>query len=616
MSNFPQHRAMHDAGTFTAPAIHGAHNHGSHAHAHGHLHPQSAMTGQYAPCPYEDKVTKDGTTARMVLLFLRELLDQLSVAEQPQQSYGCPMTRCHRSFVAPLQVIQHLLSCPELANGEFDCDKCCTSHSFPTNEKDWSQWMGWRSQQCLQIQRKRSLGSKMKDFALRKKDPSRKQNPAFDSHFKNASAMDTRPSTATSDAPSTTFTNRGFQQHVGFPGQHGQGPHLPGFADLHKSGVPSDLPEVDSHMFWHGFNNSASGLPSTVSSIALSSMDDNPSERLSQNTSQSTLFNPPLGHYQSPGSSSQAPDGISASQQPYMFPTQMSFDHGLTSLPGHAPASSAMCIDNPLPLPRSPISPADPRSPASNSSSSWWRPKVEADTSRPTPPTSGPDSHFPLSTGIIDALPSGVNSGLTSPTSPNAAGSPYYQLQSQTTQSMSRALSQESMEGSMPTTFGTPIPERSGSGSLTPRAESQPQHTHQHQHVHQHSHAGSTPGKPSTESSIEDLVCDECQWKPRGVRENLKGYLRKHKNTHKGVRLACDIPGCVKTFSRLDNLKKHKKDKHGIEDTGGSIPAKRVAGDMSETGEPDAEVKRPATVESEIRGVTEDYSMLWPALHF
>jgi hypothetical protein len=100
------------------------------------------------------------------------------------------------------------------------------------------------------------------------------------------------------------------------------------------------------------------------------------------------------------------------------------------------------------------------------------------------------------------------------------------------------------------------------------------------------------------------------------VRENLKGYLRKHKNTHKGVRLSCDVPECVKTFSRLDNLKKHKKDKHGIEDTGGSVPAKRVADGVAEVIEEEAELKRPGTVESELRAVTEDYSTLWPALHF
>ncbi|KAG7292148.1 hypothetical protein NEMBOFW57_002183 [Staphylotrichum longicolle] len=242
---------MHDAGPFNA-AIHSGHHHGSHA-----VHHQLPVTGHYhAPCPYEDKVTKDGTTARMVLLFLRELLEQLSVAEHAQQSYGCPMTKCHKTFAAPLQVIQHLLSCPELPSGEFDCDKCSTSHSFPTNEKDWSQWMGFRfphSMHAGPIQRKRSLGSKMKDFALRKKDPSRKQNPGFDPHFRTASAMDTRPSTAASEAPTTSFTSRVLQHHVVFPGQPVQGSG-PDYSTLQKPVLHTGLPEVDGSMFWPGFN--------------------------------------------------------------------------------------------------------------------------------------------------------------------------------------------------------------------------------------------------------------------------------------------------------------------------------------------------------------------------
>ena len=62
----------------------------------------------------------------------------------------------------------------------------------------------------------------------------------------------------------------------------------------------------------------------------------------------------------------------------------------------------------------------------------------------------------------------------------------------------------------------------------------------------------------------DDLVCDECQWKPRGVKENLRGYLRKHKNVHKNIKHVCEVDGCKKSFSRLDNLKAHKKDKHGF----------------------------------------------------
>ncbi|KAK4148935.1 zinc finger C2H2-like protein [Chaetomidium leptoderma] len=629
MSNFPQHRAMHDAGPFTAAIHTGQHSHGAHAVHHQQA---AAVTGHhhFVPCPYEDKVTKDGTTARMVLLFLRELLEQLSVSEQVQQSYACPMTKCRGAFVAPLQVIQHLLSCPELASGEFDCDRCSTSHHFPTNEKDWAQWAGWTCPHPLHgahMQRKRSLGSKMRDFALGKKGPSRKQNhPAYDSHFKNASPMDTRPSTAVSEAPSATFTSRVFPHHPVFPGQPAQGAAGPAFSNLQKPQVilvPPGLPEVDGSVFWSGFNEGSSDLPSTVSSIALSSstVDGSPSERLSQNTSQSTLFNHHgLGPYQQPpATSAQDSNTISASQhqqqqqQQYMFPPHLTFNTGLTSLPGHPPPSSAMCVDDPLPLASSPLSPTELRSTVS-SNHGWWGPKLEVETPRPTPPpsSSAPNPRYPLQASMLGSLARSVSSGVTSPTSPDTAASPYYQIQQPTsTHSMSRALSQESMQSNITTVFGTPAPEgRGGLGALSPRADNC-------QHSAAAAAAAATQGKVASESSVEDLVCDECQWKPRGVRENLKGYLRKHKNTHKGVRLACDIPGCVKTFSRLDNLKKHKKDKHGIEDTGSSVPVRTVGGEFAESiAEEEAEPKRPGTVESDIRAVAEDYSMLWPALHF
>jgi hypothetical protein len=170
------------------------------------------------------------------------------------------------------------------------------------------------------------------------------------------------------------------------------------------------------------------------------------------------------------------------------------------------------------------------------------------------------------------------------------------------------------MHTGITTVFGTPTPEGGARGALSPHGENNNNNSNSNNNNAQRS--VTVPPKALPESSVEDLVCDECQWKPRGVKENLKGYLRKHKNTHKGVRLACDVPGCVKTFSRLDNLKKHKKDKHGIEDTGSAVAAKRATGDLAKRMEEGAETKRPATVESEIRGPTEDYSMLWPALHF
>src|SRR6187551_2799132 len=126
---------------------------------------------------YEAKVVPNGTTARMVLMFLRELVEQ-PVYPQYQQTYGCPMMKCYEKFSEPFQLVQHLLSCAELPNGEFDCDKCNNWHEFPTNEKDWSLWSGWSSKfrnhshthgPDGSVQRKRSFSSKMREtFTLRK----------------------------------------------------------------------------------------------------------------------------------------------------------------------------------------------------------------------------------------------------------------------------------------------------------------------------------------------------------------------------------------------------------------------------------------------------------------
>ena len=538
-------------------------------------------------------------------MFLREFLDQLSVGAQVQQNYACPMTKCHKTFMAPLQVVQHLLSCPELPNGEFDCDKCNHWHSFPTNEKDWTQWMGWRSQQSLHeshIQRKRSLGSKMREFALRKKDTSRKQNPALESQFKSNSMTGTRPSTAASEAPSTTFTSRGFQ-HVVFPGQPGQAV-APGFSTFQKPMLLAGLPEVNGGMFWPGFNADVCDMPSTVPSIAPSStIDESPSEALSQNTSRTTLFSPGLGSYHTPAISDQDSNNASTSQQ-YMFSTQSSFRAGPTSLSGHPPSISAMSLDEPLVVAAPSLPPTELHPTDSAANHTWWGPKVEeVETPRPTPSSSGPDACFPVQASMAGVLARGASSGISSPTSPCRDGSPYYQVQPASAHCMHRALSHDSMQAGMSTVYGTPVPDGNRVEALSPHAD----HNH-------YSIAGLRKG--TLESSAEDLVCDECQWKPRGVRENLKGYLRKHKNTHKGLRLSCDVPGCTKTFSRLDNLKKHKRDKHGIEDSPSSIPAKRMAGEFAEHIEDGAEQRRPGTVESEIRGVPEDYSMLWPALHF
>ncbi|KAK3363006.1 zinc finger C2H2-like protein [Lasiosphaeria hispida] len=564
MSSLP-HRVMRDGGPYAAAV----HHHASHgAQGAHHAHPPATVTAQCIPCPYESKVVTNGTTARMVLMFLRELVEQLPLYPQFQQTYVCPMMKCYDKFAEPFLLVQHLLSCPELPNGEFDCDKCNNWHEFPTEEKDWTQWAGWswKSQRHHppgdNIQRKRSFSSKMREtFTLRKKDPSRKQN-SFSSN--------TRPSTATSDT-SSIITNRcHHHEHVHLAFSSAQG-NVQNLADLHKPviSVATGPPQIDSKMFWSGLDaDLMSGMHSAVSSTAPpSSFDTATSKGTSTNTSQTTLFTPNLGTYNSPTSD------VDVITPRYTFSPGPNFDGTSVSMGSYPRPPSDMSLDDPIS--EAALSPSDlpPTTPGDNRS--WWAPKVDMDTPRPTP-----------------------------------VASPSYGLeQGLEVHSMYRTLSQESMQPSVTGLYQPTIPEGAKMEPLSPHSA----HIH-----HIHHRADSVSGRSNADTPPEDLVCDECQWKPRGVRENLRGYLRKHKNTHKGLRLPCDVVGCTKTFSRLDNLKKHKKEKHGIEDTAIVLPSKRGVEEYAEhVEENDANHRRPVVMtEADIRGASDDYSMLWPALHF
>ncbi|KAK3362184.1 hypothetical protein B0T24DRAFT_641379 [Lasiosphaeria ovina] len=524
----------------------------------------------------------------MVLMFLRDLVEQPPFAQVPQ-TFTCPMMKCYEKFTVQFQLIQHLLTCPELPNGEFDCDKCNNWHEFPTDEKDWLHWTGWRSQPSSQgpnIQRKTSLGSKMRYFTLRKKDTSRKPNQT-DAELKQGFSIDTRPSTAVSEAPST-LSDRQAEQHMGFHGPTS-------FAGFQKPDVYHGLPEVDRAIFWPGF--SPSQMESTVSSIAPSTFDTDPSKPVSQNTSQTTLFTPGLVVPYPTNTTSAPPSDISMPTQPFMFSPQP-LHGGTGSLSGHRASISRMSLDEP-------DTPGD-SAVESKDSAGWWGPKPEIETPRPTPP----ETCFHVRTPVAGVLAGDISGDASTPTSPCRSCvmdqrhvSPFYGMQQGSlNHPMSRALSQESAQVSMSTLYEPGLSEGNQIEGFSPHGD--------------HSHHALAALRRGLESPTEELVCDECEWKPRGVRENLKGYLRKHKNTHKGARLACDSPGCTKTFSRLDNLKKHKKDKH--DDPSGMLPLKRVAEDYAEHIEDDAEIKRPSTSELDIRNVNAsgDYSMLWPALHF
>ena len=500
----------------------------------------------------------------MVLMFLREFVEQTTMT-QFQQTYGCPMLKCYEKFSQPFMLVQHLLSCPELPNGEFDCDKCQYWHEFPTNEKEWSQWTGWSGKAQRHhhqpgpdetIQRKRSFSTKVRDTFLRKKD-SRKPSISMDGHPFTSSS---RPGTAAS-ATSSIMTMSRCPEHetMAFPSN---GNNMT-FTGLQKPTVSTGAPQIDNNFGWPSLGtDTISDLHSAVSSIAPSTFEtDTRGTTSTRNTSRTTLFDTSMVGYPS----------SDVMTFPNMFTPPSAFDALPPNLVGHQ--TTEMSIDDPPSVTDPTMSPVDTATP---NDATWWGVKQEIDTPRQTPVLS-----------------------------------PYYAMDHAMDHSMmhplSRTMSQESMQAPMSGLYQRALSE--GTEVLSP-------HSEHAQHVH-HAGGASMTGRASP---TEELVCDECQWKPRGVRENLRGYLRKHKNTHKNIRTACDVGGCNKTFSRADNLKKHRKDKHGLDDSGGIVPLKRVAEEYAEhieDEETESSNKRPAAMsEAEIRNASGDYSMLWPALHF
>jgi len=633
-------------------------------------------------------------------MFVRELLERLILNSQDSQSYSCPMTKCHKTFAAPLQLIQHLFSCQEISNGSFDCDQCNHCHTFPTNEKDWAEWTSWTSIPSANIHRRRSFGSRVKEFALRKKE-FRKQNTHAESFYRENCAMaDSRPSTTVSQSSGTSFTDEELHQSGSALPAHLDQQHGHSYTAAQTPVLPTTFVQLDGRMLWTGLNGIVSDLSSTVSSTTPSSIaTELPSGQRSQNSSHTALFDAACSQNHSsaiPTSEQEARTMLSAAS--YAFSTQTnSFSSSLLSFQQHIHPSSVsvMAVDEPLAQQRLPVSHQSMHSASGLSvDHQWWASKGRMEAPQLTPVSSEMNEnlslHQSMPGAVVNSTPSGADHCLSGPRSPCPEGSTIFSAHQTDTavQSMAHALSNATMNTtSMTPTIYETLGYMDGQlqhcvNSLSPQDQKvqlpeidppslQPQSdplgaststvsspTSMQRNLAVAETSRPTPAISQPQSPEDELVCDECQWKPRGVRENLKGYLRKHKNTHKGLRLACDVTGCTKTFTRLDNLKKHKKEKHGIDESGHSAQKRAAGGGKgsattmgTETGaavnsaqasgqtnqchsqgesdiqqqqeqEKSSSPSAPGIGLADFRRMTavaaaaDDYPMLWPALHF
>ncbi|EGO53186.1 hypothetical protein NEUTE1DRAFT_92273 [Neurospora tetrasperma FGSC 2508] len=485
--------------------------------------------------------------------------------------------------------------------------------------------------QEVNVERKRSLDSKMRDtFTFRKRDNNYRANALSKIATNQPGYM---LHTRTHTAASTESVVQGFAM-IGCPAPHSTMPYLghtaPGDSfSLHKLPTTTDMMDASLELFRQGFNaEEMSELQSVVSSIAASSTTEvEASQRASTNTSRTNLFPPNVSHNQSPTPPIQG-NSNTITSKPYLFTSKQTIPTGALRLDG-LPPPAAMTLDdlviaNSVPVSQTSMSPA-----LQVDNHSWWSPTLTGGIQESTADLSGTCSSYHAQ--MPPALSTIVR---TRDTEEPQIHQHYYEPGPGTHQAMTRSPSLDLVEAMQP------------ENQLTGTRTFQRQHSHPDRTtgiaIHYCRPNNSTQQELSqgqnlcSGSNENDLICDECQWKPRGVRGNLKGYLRKHKNTHKGLRLSCHVPGCTKTFSRLDNLKKHKKDKHGIDDTamggggtlrgvgiggGGLLPWKRVAStEAEEQGRRTNgnSAKRPDTSDSQqrLRDLSGDYPMLWPALHF
>lgn len=81
-----------------------------------------------------------------------------------------------------------------------------------------------------------------------------------------------------------------------------------------------------------------------------------------------------------------------------------------------------------------------------------------------------------------------------------------------------------------------------------------------HQLQHQHyptQHYQKQPQQQPQQHQLAQFKCPHCPQVYRKI-----GHLNRHALTHQGTRFSCQIVGCRKTFSRLDNMRTHMKNMH------------------------------------------------------
>ncbi|TPX08818.1 uncharacterized protein E0L32_009758 [Thyridium curvatum] len=555
---------------------------------------RASLIEQSVSCLYERNIVQNPTTARMLLMFLRDFVDSQAIYSPWPQPCFCPMMKCREAFTEPLSLIQHLLFCPELSQGEFECWKCRRCHEFPTDEKGWAEWSGWTPHRIDDCPRTPIGGGPENEFAA--------LSPAdLTKAFLEGSSVSDKSPVSTWDQ----LSNPSIPSQLGSPGvfaspaQGSEAPHTLGLGtpshppsalgDLQRTDcaawTPSSIADTliaDSGIDWSGFGTDNLGLLPSPSIQQIQSQLGSPSATEPEEAPPSTQPAQPAppGHMHGAAAA--------AGAFPYSEPSPFAPPPSMYSVGGFIAMSRTSSVTGRGHTHSASTSPfwssrhgQPPFATIRNSRSLVPRKRSRASFATRQPGGSAPSISSPPNPrsasipeiGSASSLGAASMSPVGGPLRPNRFSS-----QSATSFEDFINFNTSPVARGMPEGGRNPPPEApdiAPRGVRSPFAQAAAAAAADDLASPLQSDAISMDTTLAESTAAEDddnneggeLRCDLCDWKPRGVKENLKGYLRKHKNNHRGLRYPCEIAGCKKTFSRLDNLKKHIKDKHGIDVT-------------------------------------------------
>ncbi|KAH8879225.1 hypothetical protein GQ53DRAFT_775157 [Thozetella sp. PMI_491] len=602
---------------------------------------QPTATEQGGSCPYADKTATNANPARVMLMLVRDFVEQQQ-GVYASQAYFCPMVRCYQQFADPMSLIQHVLSCPELPGGMFQCWKCLNWHELPSDEKEWSDFGVWKpdAPQGPGFPPKRSLSQQIKDAVMRRRNSIRKVVPG--SPTKQEMDVDFQIDTRLNPELTGVLNNLAFRssvcQDIEVEQQHRGG--VPGFHDPQKEIKPS---QVDVDMIWQDLStNGICGMPATTQTTGFDHVQSptQPTPALVPGLSHSQCHSPldDRTMMRSPVQLVSPPPAFNSWPQVQSAP----FDCYPASPP--LAMSNTLIVDGLSVAPQMPtqVSVAAPP-PMDEKSPSWLGPRTGPDLARLSPVSwvgnvandssseRSTRAHSIRDSGSLGIPPNNYNMfGVQSIQAPTPRAIPSLPMSGVITMTPDMSTANSSQETIQLSRVNRPF--------AAPPLPPAPPQDMVLDDVDDSRPCSPTPSEDDHghDDGSDDLVCDQCQWRPRGVKENLKGYLRKHKNVHKGLRLPCDYPGCKKTFSRLDNLKKHRREKHGLDETGNTHhAAKRAQEDCGHTHghhmhhheehisttmavdapPPPPPPQNPRDSSEYTRGVYDGHSVLWPGLH-